>query len=101
MATTKITKEEIKLALIEALGETHLTADSARIERIEAALLQHTMILTGNSNPANGLVVKVDRVEQAIVEIKEAKTTRSAREWGILLIALGLFTTSIWNIIAK
>lgn len=97
------TLEEIKSAISTTLMETELPAcrrESDRMERVESALLKLTEIITGNGDASKGLVVKTDRNEQAISDLKKAQDLYNSRAWAIIMIGIGLLGTSIWNIIS-
>ncbi len=86
MTTKQITADEIKAAVLSAMQEVSFPVcktESLRMDRVEAALLRLTEIITGNGDASKGLVVKTDRNEQNISTVLEREKIRSGREWGI------------------
>lgn len=62
------------------------------IERIEAKIDKVLVLLTGNGNPASGLVVRVDRIEQRHIRRDEA-AQQTGKDWRA--IAFPILTQAI------
>jgi len=72
-----------------------------RIEEIEELSRKLSVIITGNGKPENGLVFKMMQTQIEVLRLAELAKTRSAREWSLSLVGIGLIATSIWQIITK
>ena len=70
-----------------------------RIEEIEELSRKLSVIITGNGKPENGLVFKMMQTQIEVLRLAELAKTRSAREWSLSLIGIGLIATSIWQIV--
>ena len=75
--------------------------DTHRIEEIEELSRKLSVIITGNGKPENGLVFKMMQTQIEVLRLAELAKTRSAREWSLSLIGIGLIATSIWQIVVK
>ena len=75
--------------------------DTHRIEEIEELSRKLSVIITGNGKPENGLVFKMMQTQIEVLRLAELAKTRSAREWSLSLVGIGLIATSIWQIITK
>jgi len=73
--------------------------DTHRIEEIEELSRKLSVIITGNGKPENGLVFKMMQTQIEVLRLAELAKTRSAREWSLSLIGIGLIATSIWQIV--
>lgn len=95
--------DEIKAAVRSVLSELEslpsCKIEGARVKQIEDLTIKLSTLITGNGNPENGLVMKVDRVatdlrnhkektETEFTAIKDVLKLRSNREWGILAAVL-------------
>jgi len=72
-----------------------------RIEEIEELSRKLSVIIIGNGKPENGLVFKMMQTQIEVLRLAELAKTRSAREWSLSLIGIGLIATSIWQIVVK
>ena len=106
MTTKK--QDEIINAVREAVTDVLLnTKPSAyelnthRIEEIEELSRKLSVIIIGNGKPENGLVFKMMQTQIEVLRLAELAKTRSAREWSLSLVGIGLIATSIWQIITK
>jgi len=72
-----------------------------RIEEIEELSRKLSVIIIGNGKPENGLVFKMMQTQIEVLRLAELAKTRSAREWSLSLVGIGLIATSIWQIITK
>ena len=106
MTTKK--QDEVINAVREAVTDVLLNTkpfayelDTHRIEEIEELSKKLSVIITGNGKPENGLVFKMAQTQIEIVRLTELAKTRSAREWSLSLVGIGLIATSIWQIITK
>ena len=75
--------------------------DTHRIEEIEELSRKLSVIITGNGKPENGLVFKMMQTQIEVLRLAELAKTRSAREWSLSLVGIGLIATSIWQIVVK
>ena len=75
--------------------------EANKINEIAELSKKLSFILVGNGNPESGLVFKVAQTQIEVVRLTELAKTRSAREWSLSLIGVGLIATSIWQIVAK
>ena len=75
--------------------------DVHRIAEVEELSRKLSVIIVGNGKPENGLVFRVAQTQIEVVRLAELAKTRSAREWSLSLIGIGLIATSIWQIVAK
>ena len=105
---TKKKQDEVINAVREAITDVLLNTkpfayelDTHRIEEIEELSKKLSVIITGNGKPENGLVFKMAQTQIEIVRLTELAKTRSAREWSLSLVGIGLIATSIWQIITK
>jgi len=108
LSQKQIDKEEcltrtIENAISVAFSKIQLTyeLDVHRIAEVEELSKKLSLILAGNGKPENGLVFKVMQTQIEVVRLTELAKTRSAREWSLSLIGIGLIATSIWQIIAR
>jgi len=106
MTTKK--QDEIINAVREAVTDVLLNTkpftyelDTHRIEEIEELSRKLSVIITGNGKPENGLVFKMMQTQIEVLRLAELAKTRSAREWSLSLIGIGLIATSIWQIVVK
>ena len=106
MTTKK--QDEIINAVREAVTDVLLNTKSSayelnthRIEEIEELSRKLSVIITGNGKPENGLVFKMMQTQIEVLRLAELAKTRSAREWSLSLIGIGLIATSIWQIVVK
>lgn len=84
---------------MKELPDMPCEVEKARIDAVEDLSRKLALIITGNGNPENGLVVKQDRTLNAVNEISEKWKERNKKEWAILMVAIGLLATSLWQII--
>ena len=99
----QLTQEQIKQAVISAFADiapAMCQIEKARMDRLEEAVAQLAVIISGNSHPKEGLAYKANTNQTDIEELREIAKTRSSREWAMVLIMLGLLATSIWNLFA-
>jgi len=75
--------------------------DVHRIAEVEELSKKLSLILAGNGNPESGLVFKMAQTQTEVTHLTELAKTRSAREWSLSLIGIGLIATSIWQIVVK
>jgi len=75
--------------------------DTHRIEEIEELSRKLSVIIIGNGNPESGLVFKMAQTRTEVARLAELAKTRSAREWSLSLVGIGLIATSVWQIITK
>ena len=75
--------------------------DVHRIAEVEKLSKKLSIILAGNGNPESGLVFKMAQTQTEVTHLTELAKTRSAREWSLSLIGIGLIATSIWQIVVK
>jgi len=106
MTTKK--QDEIINAVREAVTDVLLNTkpftyelDTHRIEEIEELSRKLSVIIIGNGNPESGLVFKMAQTRTEVAHLTELAKTRSAREWSLSLVGIGLIATSIWQIITK
>ena len=105
---TKKKQDEVINAVREAITDVLLNTkpsayelDTHRIEEIEELSKKLSVIITGNGKPENGLVFKMMQTQIEVLRLAELAKTRSAREWSLSLVGIGLIATSIWQIITK
>ena len=108
LSQKQIDKEErltrtIENAIFVAFSKTQpiYELDAHRIEEVIELSKKLSLILVGNGNPENGLVFKMAQTQIEVVRLTELAKTRSAREWSLSLIGIGLIATSIWQIVTK
>ena len=75
--------------------------DVHRIAEVEELSKKLSLILAGNGNPESGLVFKMAQTRTEVAHLTELAKTRSAREWSLSLVGVGLIATSVWQIITK
>jgi len=101
-------QDEIVNAVREAVTDVLLNTkppacelDTHRIAEVEELSRKLSVIIVGNGNPENGLVFKMAQTQTEVIHLAELAKTRSAREWSLSLVGVGLIATSIWQIVAK
>ena len=104
MARTKqrpveeIIQETVRTAIRE-MPTLPCIAEKARIDAIEELSRRLALIITGNGNPENGLVMKQDRTLTEVKAIAEKERERSKMERALLMVGIGLIATSVWQIL--
>ena len=96
--------EVVKKAVVDTLINAELPACKLhmhKINEVEDLSKKLSLIIIGNGNPENGLVFKMAQTHDDVVRLVDASKTRSAREWSLMLIGIGLIATSVWQIIVK
>lgn len=71
---------EAKVAGLDALVRAHDAGIGVRLDALAAGQARIESLLTGNGEPSKGLVVRVDRLEQADVH----------RQWHVRLLSAGV-----------
>ena len=94
-----VIRETITDILLNELSAYKLEAN--KINEISELSKRLSFILVGNGDPKNGLVFKMAQTQMEVVRLTELAKTRSAREWSLSLIGIGLIATSIWQIVVK
>jgi len=94
-----VIRETITDILLNELSAYKLEAN--KINEISELSKRLSFILVGNGDPKNGLVFKMAQTQMEVVRLTELAKTRSAREWSLSLVGIGLIATSIWQIITK
>ena len=94
-----VIRETITDILLNELSAYKLEAN--KINEISELSKRLSFILVGNGDPKNGLVFKMAQTQMEVVHLTELAKTRSAREWSLSLIGIGLIATSIWQIVVK
>ena len=94
-----VIRETITDILLNELSAYKLEAN--KINEISELSKRLSFILVGNGDPKNGLVFKMAQTQMEVVHLTELAKTRSAREWSLSFIGIGLIATSIWQIVVK
>jgi 4-hydroxy-3-methylbut-2-enyl diphosphate reductase IspH len=84
--------------------------EQQRIEAIEELSKKLSIIITGNGNPENGLASKQTslamsvetfhvEMRKEVAEIKDREKEKRTREWGMIMVGVGMIATSLWGLI--
>lgn len=91
--------EETVRTMIKEVQTLPCVAEKARLDAIQELSAKLSLIITGNGNPENGLVMKQDRALSEIKALAEKERERKNVERAILMVAIGLLVTSVWNLL--
>jgi len=91
----------VTLARLGKDGFPFCLLEHSRVANVETQQAVLRKIVTGNGNPEEGLVSK-----HAVLEVRQETDHKTIAEirsgiWAVAVIGLGLFMTSLWQIISR
>ena len=91
----------VTLARLGKDGFPFCLLENSRVTNVETQQAVLRKIVTGNGNPEDGLVAK-----HAVLEVRQETDHKTIAEirsgiWAVAVIGLGLFMTSLWQIISR